>query len=282
MTLAMFFFASADAAIKMLAATHPQGQIIWITGMGGAVVFTVAALSFRQFPVTRDLLAPPVLLRVAAEAIGTVGIVMALSRLPLAMLIAIMQAVPLVVTMGAAVFLGEAVGWRRWAAILVGFAGVLIIIRPGTDGFSFDVLYAVIGVIFLAVRDLCTQRVPATATNFQLGIWGFAGLVPAGLMLSAIMGTTPGPINSSSLTLLAAITFLTVLAILFITMSMRKGDVAVIAPFRYTRLLFGLALAIFWFGERPDATTWFGAAIVAGSGIYTFARERRLAAQLPR
>jgi drug/metabolite transporter (DMT)-like permease len=274
MTVAMFCFASADAVIKVLSATHSNGQIIWIAGIGGAVVFAIAALVSRQRLMTRDFLAPAVLLRVVTEAVGTIGIVSALSLAPLSTVVAIMQSVPLLVTSGAALFLGEQVGWRRWGAILVGLLGVMIILRPGTDSFTPGALLAVLAAVCLAGRDLCTRLVPASATNFQLGIWGFLGLIPAGLLLAGFEAAAPGPFTSAAIAQYVAITLLTAGAILSITMAMRVGDVAVVAPFRYTRLLFGLLLAVLWFGERPDTPTWIGAAIVAGSGLYTFYRER--------
>ncbi|MEM0945781.1 MAG: DMT family transporter [Pseudomonadota bacterium] len=276
MTLAMAAFATADAAIKLLAATHSQAQIIWITGLAGALIFAVLAIVQGQRPVTRDLLAPSVLARVAAEGIGTIGIVTALSLAPLSTVVAIMQSVPLLVTVAAALFLGEVVGIRRWIAIFVGLGGVLLILRPGGDGYSPEILFAVLGAVMLAARDLFTRLVPPTASNLQLGCWGFAGLVPTGLLLGVVSDTVPGGISASAVLLFGAVTALTVLAIWAITAAMRAGDVSVIAPFRYTRLLFGLTIAILFFGERPDFSTWAGAAIIAASGLYTFYREARL------
>lgn len=277
MTGAMAAFALADALIKALGGTHPSGQIIWVAGIGGTLAFAAACLANRERPVTRDILAPASLARISTEAIGTFGIVTALTLAPLSTVVAIMQSVPLIVTMGAALFLGEKVGWRRWLAIIVGLVGVMIIIRPGTDGFAAPALYAVLAAVTLAARDILTRMVPKTASNLQLGAWGFAGLIPTGLLLVALSGQAQGPYTPLAVTYFAGITGLTALAILFVTMAMRVGDVAVVAPFRYTRLLFGLALAIIWFGERPDLATWLGAAIVVASGLYTFARERRMA-----
>lgn len=277
MTLAMAAFASADAAIKILSATHAQSQIIWITGFAGSLVFATLALARGERPVTRDALAPAAIARVATEGIGTIGIVMALSLVPLSTVVAIMQSVPLLVTLGAAAFLGEAVGFRRWAAILVGLGGVLLILRPGTAGFSPETLFAVLSAVMLAARDLFTRVVPRTASNLQLGCWGFAGLIPSGLFLAVVFDTPAGGVTAPAIAMFGAVTALTVLAIWAITAAMRAGDVAVIAPFRYTRLLFGLTIAILFFGERPDLATWLGAAIVAASGLYTFYRESRRA-----
>lgn len=275
MTLSMAAFAAADGFIKVATGYLSQGQIIWITGVAGAALFALAAQGTGQRPVTVDLGHRVVLLRVLTEALGTVGIVMALALAPLSAVVAIMQSVPLLVTLGAALFLGEAVGARRWAAIAVGLCGVLLIVRPGTGDFSAETLFAVLAATSLAARDLCTRRVPRSASNFQLGCWGFAGLVPTGLFLSTVLATPPGAVSGLPLVLLAGITATTVLAIWAITAAMRSGDVAVVSPFRYTRLVFGLMIAMIFFGERPDTATWVGAAIIVASGLYALYRETR-------
>ena len=275
MALAMAAFALADAFIKELASTLSRGEIIAITGLSGAAVFAVMLLARGERVITRDILTPPVALRIAAEGLGTYGIVTALALVPLSSVVSIMQSVPLLVTMGAVVILGETVGWRRWAAILVGLFGVLVILRPGFEGFSFAALFALLGAICLATRDLMTRLAPPSASSLQLGCWGFLGLVPAGVIPLIVNGEATGQYPFTAILLLASVTASTVLAIFSITLAMRTGDVAVVSPFRYTRLLFGLLIAMLWFGERPDLPTWIGAAIVAGSGIYTFYRERQ-------
>lgn len=275
MTAAMACFAITDALIKVLATTHSQGQIVWVTGLAGMVLFALAALGTRQPIVTQDILAPAVLARIVAEALGTVAIVAALSRAPLSIVVAIMQSVPLIVTVAAALFLGEAVGWRRWAAIIAGLIGVLVILQPGADGFTSDALFAVVAAFALASRDVFTRLVPQSASTFQIGAWGFAGLIPAGLLLAEIGTSANGPFTPAALALFSFTALSTVLAIYFVIRAMRTGDVAVVSPFRYTRLIFGLAIAVLLFQERPDFTTWLGAAIVAAAGLYTLYRERR-------
>ena len=274
MTLAMAGFALTDAIVKELAQIYGQGLILLVSGAGGMLVFAVALPLLGQRLITRDLRSPAVLLRIGAEAVGTSLVIYSLSLVPLSVFTAIMQSMPLLVTLGAALVLGETVGWRRWAAILVGLLGVLVILRPGLDGFSASALLVFLAAMFLSSRDLLSRIVPRTASAAQLGLWGFTGLVPIGLAMTLAGPPPPVP------TPLAAVGFGTIsvlvgLSILFLTQSMRMGDVSVIAPFRYTRLVFGLLLAILWFGERPDLTTWIGAAIVAASGLYTFYRETR-------
>ncbi len=165
-------------------------------------------------------------------------------------------------------------GWRRWLSVLAGFAGVLVILKPWDAGFQPLGLLVVACVIVLAVRDLATRVMPARLGTFQVSAWAYAGTVPAGLALMALMGqdvVTPEP--RQWLWLLAAL-----VAGLFgyyaVVAAMRLGEVSVVAPFRYTRLVFAVLLAMIFLGERPEGSTLLGAAIVVGSGLYAFARER--------
>src|SRR6056297_1665102 len=178
MVLAMAGFALEDMFIKRLADTLPVGQIIIFLGFGGALIFGAITMAQGRGLWSRDLLSRPVLLRNFGEIVGTLGFVTAIALTPLSSASAILQATPLAVTLGAALFLGEAVGWRRWSAILVGFLGVLMVIRPGLEGFEPASLFAVQGVIGLAIRDLATRAVPRSISSMQLSTYAFATLVP--------------------------------------------------------------------------------------------------------
>jgi drug/metabolite transporter (DMT)-like permease len=277
MTLAMAAFAVEDAIIKAATADLPPGQIIATIGLGGFAVFAAWTLRRGERLLSRDLLAGPVLIRNLSEMTATAAYVTALSLIPLAMASAILQGVPLMVTMGAALFLGESVGWRRWTAVGVGLAGVLMIVRPGLEGFRPEALLAVVGMAALAARDVATRRVPERVSTVQLSAWAFASLVPVGALLLLMPGQEtrlPGP--GAAILLLGAISA-GLMAYWAITAAMRVGEVSAVAPFRYTRLLFALVIAALAFGERPDALTLLGAAIVIASGLYMFLRERRMA-----
>lgn len=275
MVLSMVGFALEDMFIKRLAGNLAVGQIIMLLGLGGALVFGALTTAQGRRLWSRDLLSRPVLLRNGGEIVGTFGFVLAIALTPLSSASAILQATPLVVTLGAALFLGEAVGWRRWSAILVGFCGVLLVIRPGFAGFEPASLFAVLSVIGLAIRDLATRAVPRTISSMQLSTYAFAMLVPTGALLLAFHGTPalPSAVNTRDLVLAL---LCGVLAYYAIVAAMRLGDVAVITPFRYTRLIFALIIGVTLFDERPDVWTLGGAAIIIFSGIYTFWRERRL------
>lgn len=276
MVLAMAGFALEDLFIKRLAEVMPVGQIIMCLGFGGALVFGLVTRAQGRRLWSRDLLTRAVLLRNFGELVGTLGFVTAIALTPLSSASAILQATPLAVTLGAALFFGEAVGWKRWTAILVGFGGVLMVIRPGLDGFEPASLFALQGVIGLAIRDLATRAVPRTISSMQLSTYAFATLVPTGLILLAVGGTPSVPSAVAWRDLALALTF-ALAAYYAIVAAMRLGDVSVITPFRYSRLIFALIIGVTIFDERPDVWTLTGAAIIIASGLFTFWRERRLA-----
>ena len=275
MVLAMAGFALEDMFIKRLAEAMPVGQIIMAIGLGGAAIFAAICAGQGRRLFTHDLLARPVLLRNTGEMAGTMCFVTAIALTPLSSASAILQATPLAVTLGAALFLREPVGWRRWSAILVGFAGVLMVVRPGLAGFAPASLFAVGAVVGLALRDLSTRAVPAAISSMQLSAYAFATLVPTGAILLAFGSgpVVPGGVQLRDLGLALGCG---VAAYYAIVAAMRVGEVAVVTPFRYTRLVFALAIGVLVFAERPDGWTLTGAAVIVASGLYTLMREARL------
>lgn len=275
MTMAMLGFAFEDMFIKMLSGALPTWQIILSLGCGGAAIFGAIAAAQGRPLVSRSFLTGPVLLRNLGELVGTMGFVTAITLTPLSSASAILQATPLAVTLGAALFLREPVGWRRWAAILVGFGGVMLVIRPGLDAFDPRSLFAVQGVIGLAVRDLATRRVPPGTSSIQLSWLAFLTLIPAAALLAALSEAPPVMPGLAHWAYLAGAVVLGVSAYWAIVAAMRLGEVSFVTPFRYSRLLFALVIGMTVFGERPDALMLLGAAIIVGSGLFTLWRERK-------
>lgn len=275
MVLAMAGFALEDMFVKRLSQDLPVGQILVLLGLGGALIFGAAALARGHRLFSRDLFCAPVMLRNLGELIGTIGFVTAIALTPLSSASAILQATPLAVTLGAALFLGEDVGWRRWSAILVGFAGVLMVLRPGLAGFQPASLFAVQAVIGLAMRDLATRAVPRNVTSMQISSYGFATVVPAGLLMMWLTGDVTSP-SATNWRDMAFALVLGVAAYYAIVAAMRIGEVSFVTPFRYSRLVFALIIAVTLFDEQPDALTLIGATVIIASGLYTLFRERRL------
>lgn len=276
MTLAMALFALEDMFVKQAARALPVGEVLMLFGLGGMICFAVLALASGQ-----GLWHPAVASRLMGikagfEITGRLGYTLGIALTPLSNASAILQATPLVVVAGAALIFRERVGAARWVAVGVGFLGVLVILRPGLEGFVPAALWTVLGLLGFAGRDLATRAAPKVLTNFQLGLYGFAALIPAGAIILAVTGGAVLPTLADLLPVLGA-TLFGVTAYWALTKAMRLGEVAVVTPFRYTRLLFALALGLFVFGESLDAATLAGAALVVGSGVYTLlAGARRL------
>lgn len=273
MVAAMAGFAIEDVLIKQMAASMPVGQVLALTGAGGGLIFSLVGLLGGQPLLSRGVLARPVMLRNLSEAVGSATFVSALALGTLSSASAILQATPLAVTLGAALFLREPVGWRRWAAIGIGFAGVLLIVQPGMAGFTPVSLLAVAAVVMLAMRDLCSRAVPPDVTSTQLAAWGFFSLVPAGLVTMLVLGTAPMILAAPDVLRLAAVLVVGGVAYYTLIVATRTGDVSAVVPFRYTRLVFALLLGYFVFDERPDALMLCGAALIVATGLYTIWRS---------
>jgi drug/metabolite transporter (DMT)-like permease len=211
------------------------------------------------------------LIRCGFEITGRLFYGLAITLTALSTTSAILQAAPLVVVAGAAFVFGEKVSLQRWLAVLAGFAGVLVILRPGSDLSALSLL-AVVGLFGFAGRDLATRAAPKGLSNRQLGALGFAMLATAGAILLAVTGGAHVP-SAPGLAHLAGGTVFGMLGYHALTHAMRTGEVGAVTPFRYTRLVFAMVLAMALFGERPDLATWIGAALVVGSGIFALTRK---------
>lgn len=271
MTASMAGFAVEDVFVKAAAQTLPLGQVLLTIGLLGMVTFAAMAARMGEALVPPAFLSPPMLIRSAFEVTGRLFYGLAITLTALSTTSAILQATPLVVVAGAALVFGERVGWQRWLAVAVGFVGVLVILRPAGD-FSVLSLLAVVGLLGFAGRDLATRAAPKGLSNRQLGALGFAMLACAGAILQAINGGAVVP-DAMGLAYLAGGTVFGMLGYHALTYAMRTGDVSSVTPFRYTRLIFAMILAIALFGERPDAATWAGAALIVGSGVFALTRR---------
>lgn len=277
---AMAAFTLEDMFIKHLSSTVPTGQIMIVLGLVCGLVFTVMSVVTRKRIFDPFAWRPLPLVRAGAEAVGALTFVTALSLVDLSIVAAVFQAMPLAVTMGAALFLGEHVGWRRWSAIGVGFIGVLMIIRPGLQGFQPESLFVVATVIAIAARDLITRKLDVRVASSVVALQAYLAIALAGLVLKVSTAQPVVPLQTAQIgPYLGAILF-GVVAYYGIVTAMRIGEASALTPFRYTRLVFSIAAGMLMFGERPDLMTLAGATLIMGSGMYTFMRERKLAREL--
>lgn len=274
MIASMAGFAVEDAFLKTAAREVPLGQVMLCMGVAGAVVFAALSRGQGQSPLPAALVGRTMVLRSGFEVVGRLFYGLAVALTPISTASAILQATPLVVVLGAAVLFGERVGVLRWMLIGLGFVGVLVIVRPGLAGFDALSLLAVAGLIGFAGRDLATRAAAPALSMAQMGVAGFAVLAVAGLVLVLFSGGAvwPGP---QATALIAGATTFGVLGYGALTVAMRTGEVSAVTPYRYFRLLFAMVLGLWLFGERPDAATLLGAALIVGCGVVLLATGRR-------
>ncbi|MEO0544661.1 MAG: DMT family transporter [Pseudomonadota bacterium] len=278
MVAAMGMFAIEDALIKLAGQSLGIGQCLVILCTIGVMGFATIAWRLGDNPWPPAWRNKWVLLRTFGEVFGSLFFVSAIILAPLSIASAILQATPLAVTLGAALFLNEPVGWRRWSAIAIGFLGVMLIIQPGTAEFVPAALLAVGGVIGLAIRDIATRALPREITTAQAATMAYMSLLPFGFLMMLFDGGWQ-PMTGPSTAYILAASMVGIVAYYIITMALRMGEVAVIAPFRYSRLVFALIISFLIFGEVPNELMWLGSAIVIATGLYSFYRERLRIAQ---
>jgi len=275
MIAAMAAFAVEDAMLKQVSMALPVSQMLMLFGGGGALIFALLARRNHEPLFSSDVTSRPMLVRVLFEVVGRLFYILAVALTPLSSATVILQATPLLVVAFAALFMGETVGPRRWLAIFIGILGVVVIIRPGTDSFSVLSLLAVIGLIGFAGRDLASRAAPAALSTSILGLYGFLTLILAGGLFALWEQKTfvqPDPVTALWL---AGTIAVGVGAYSCLMKAMRTGEVSAVTPFRYTRLLFGVALGVVWFGEQLDAAMVLGGALIVVSGLFIITREKR-------
>ena len=275
MMLSMLGFVLNDLLIKSLHGSLPTPQIMWVRGL--MLTFLIFLIVWQRGLLARwkEAFTTRITLRGAMEGGATLCFLTALPLLPFANLSAILQSLPLAVTLGAALFLGEPVGWRRWLAIIVGFIGVLIIIRPGYEGFDFASLLVLLSVVFAAARDLITRGLPSKLPSLLVS--GFSALFIGimGMVITVYLDNWV-PMNFHQILVLVIAAFFLFFGYQFIILAMRTGEVGYVVPYRYTSLLWAIVFGYVFFDEVPDVLTFLGSAIVVSMGLYTLYREMRV------
>lgn len=272
----MAAFTLNDACMKVLMGELPLFQAIFLRGLLTVVVLVVMAhwMGGLRFRMPRKDWAL-VLTRSLSEIGATYFFINALFHMPIANVTAILQVLPLTVTLSSAMLFGDKLGWRRLVAIMIGFVGVMIIVRDGLTGLNTYALYALCAVGFVTVRDLCARRLSPGVSSVTIALIGAIGVV----LFSAVGSYSVEwvAVSGRSVGLLAGAAFFIIGGYLFSIMTMRVGEVSFIAPFRYTSLLWALLLGFVVFGDWPDNLTMVGIVIVVITGAFTFYRERKLA-----
>lgn len=275
MLLAMALFAIEDSLLKAAATHLPVGQVMIGFGLGGTFVFAALAKATSQPLFPAAVTSRPMLIRVVFEIFGRLFYLLAIAAIPLSAATVILQATPLVVVAAAAILFKEQVGWRRWLAIIIGMVGVLIIVQPGRDSFSALSLLAILGMLGFAGRDLASRAAPASLGTVILGLYGFAAIIVAGVLVSFWQGTGVQRPETGSVLFLTAAVLTGVCAYTSLMRAMRTGQVSAVTPFRYSRLLFGLALGVLAFGETLTPTMLLGSALIVLSGLFILWRGQK-------
>ena len=277
MAVSMFSFVLNDGLMKALFVDMSIYQAIFLRGMVTSPL--LALLAWRAGVLMARLGSRDtrlVIIRVISEVAATIGFLTALRHMPLANVTAILQALPLTVTMAAALFLGEAVGWRRWLAILLGLSGVLLIIRPGMAGFSVYSIWALGAVAAVTLREVTTRKLSKDVPSLPVAL--ATAVAICGLGAVSLPGVTWMPVSPVMWIYVGGAGVAIIGGYLFSVMAVRIGDLGFVSPFRYTSMIWAIALGYLLFSELPDVPTLTGTAIIIATGLYSLHRERRRAA----
>jgi len=274
MMVAMAVYVINDALMKLVSAEVSLAQGVFVRGVvASALMLAFAYYKGHLFYPVSWAEVKTILLRAGAEISATFCYLTALFNMPLASSTAILQSLPLAVTLAGALFLGEKVGWRRYLAICIGFAGVLIIIRPGGDDFNAYALWAVAAVGFITLRDMLAAKLGRRIPSIFVALFTAIGVTLAAGIVAAFQPWQP--LSAGSFAYLGSAATFILIGYITSVSAMRYGEISFVAPFRYTILVWALLLGVFVFKDYPDFWTMVGTGIVVGTGIFTFYREQR-------
>ena len=272
MTTAMGCLTFADLLIKIASQTLPIGQVMVFLGMGSIILFWGLMKINGESIRLRPLIDSAVVLRNIGDLIAINSMCLALVYVPISTIGAVIQTVPLMVTAAAAIFLGERVGMRRTLAILLGFLGAIFIVQPGTASFDALTSLVFISAVGMSLRDIGTKLVRKNFSTLLLSFYSCVLFSLSGFVLLLVTGGADMPDIKMALIFIAMIS-LGSLGVIFMTEAVRLGDMSVVSPFRYTRLLFSMAAGILILGEKVNAMMLFGSALTILSGLYIWRRE---------
>jgi drug/metabolite transporter (DMT)-like permease len=267
-----------DTLIKFVAQSYPVGEAILVRGVLTTLLLGALIAWAGQLPAMRRATERPVIIRAIADGVASVLYIVALARMQMADLAAVLLLAPLLITGMAVIFYGEKVGWRRWTAVMVGFAGTLFIVKPTPDLFDAWALVALIGAFASAARDLLTRQIDQAIPTLIVTFMGSIAVTLGGCLLAPAEEWRM--LAASDLALLALAACFLAFGTFFVALAFRGVDVSVVAPFRYTLLLWAAIAGFIAFGEIPDRWAALGAALIVASGLYALHREalRRRAA----
>ena len=273
MLISMACFAAGDTFVKISGAFLSPSQIMFFLISGGLVIFTVIALIKSEKLRERRAFLPILLIRYCAEMLGLGAMIMGITKIPLSVVGTVTQASPILVAAAAAIVFREAVSWRRWSSIIIGFVGVVLVIQPGGQDLDYAVLWAVAALLAFSIRDLVTRLTPPDIQSASIATFTMIAAFPfttAWVFLSGEKFFPPG----IDWAVVACMIILGSVGYLLLITSLRIGELSAIMPFRYSRIVFLLIMGVLVFGERPTLSMLAGAGLILISGVYIMWRER--------
>lgn len=277
MVLAMAAFTINDSLVKATGGALPLSQLLVVRGVITAGLLTLFAMrmgGLRLQLARSDMLL--VLVRTLSEIAAAYFFLTALLHMDFANVTAILQVLPLTVTLGGALLFRESVGWKRLGAICAGFIGIMMIVQPGGDGFSLYSLYALAAVVAVTLRDLATRRVSSAVPSITVTLAAAYGVVLFAGVESLVSGVPWVALDARLWGLVVGAAVVLIFAYWLSVQAMRVGEVSFVSPFRYTAILFALFIGWLFFDEWPNSLALFGAVIVVASGLFTLWREQAL------
>ena len=278
MIIAMACFTIGDMCVKLASEELPSGQVMIALGLGCTIVFGFLLIRSGEPMWSKAFFERPVMLRNVGEIIGSYGMFMSLAFLPLSTVTAITQTLPLLLTLAAALFLGEKVGIHRITAVVIGFLGSLVVIRPGMGGFDYYTLLTMLAVCGMAMRDIGGRLTRRSISSLLLSFYSAITLLTTGTFLLLLSGGAKMPTQATWFYLLGLVAAAS-LGLIVATQAVRIGELSVVAPFRYIRIVFAVLLGIFFLDETIDTYTIVGSAITILAGIYIWVRENKIASK---
>ena len=272
MLFSMAAFALGDTFVKRSGSFLSPAQIMFFLISGCLILFALIAVAKGENLKEPRAFAPVLLLRYCTEMIGLLGMIMALTNVPLSIVGAVTQASPILVAVGAVIFLRETVSWRRWSSIAIGFCGVVLVIQPWGESLDYAVLWAVVALVGFSVRDLVTRLTPPDIASASLATFTMVAALPFTAVWVLFTGEKffPAEINW---VIVGCMVILGSVGYLLLITSLRLGELSAIMPFRYSRIVFLLIFGVLFFGESPSLSMLLGSALVIVSGIYLMWRE---------
>jgi len=272
MLFSMASFALGDTFVKTSGSFLSPAQIMFFLISGGLILFALIAVAKGENLKEPRAFAPVLLLRYCTEMIGLLGMVMALTSVPLSIVGAVTQASPILVAVGAVIFLRETVSWRRWSSIAIGFCGVVLVIQPWGESLDYAVLWAVLALVGFSVRDLVTRLTPPDIASASLATFTMVAALPFTATWVLFTGEKFFPAEINWI-IVGCMVILGSVGYLLLITSLRLGELSAIMPFRYSRIVFLLIFGVLFFGESPSLSMLLGSALVIVSGIYLMWRE---------